>query len=296
MVGLFCVLGVAGGITLADTATMVAEPSTEESLALETETVDDSTDVEELAPGVEGTERDFDAELKAAREEAATEARESQRLEFAETQQKARYQRDLSEAAAYRQQTGVTGLRNFANWVADRMENGDTKAEVLGSVNPQVLAALSANLEGMAATEQWQNIGDTFDGYVKKNYPDWKPSAELLKRHETAITSRDPVRMFHSRWEMIESAIVDTKVPALVEAQLKAQGVKSKQAAQVARTQNGDAAKLGPRPATGGGISAPRQQFTTMLQVDTAYSKGQINKAEMYRNLRRHEAGQIPYQ
>ena len=241
-----------------DTSTAVLEPSTEVESAPETETVDETTDVEEISDAEQETERDFDAEITAAREEAANEARESLRVELEEKQSKERYVRDVTEAVNFRQQVGVQKLRNFAGWLADQMDKGATKEEALRSVNPQVLNALAADIEGMAATEQWQNIGSNFDAYVKKNYSEWKPSAELMRKHELAVTSKDPQKMFDARWELMRAAIIDVEVPKAAEELAKQLNAKSKSAAQVAQAKAGDSRRANaemPTNVTGGSVS-----------------------------------------
>ena len=266
-----------------DTALAVAETSTEVESAPEEilETVDDTTEVEETGAEDEETERDFAAELKAAREEAANEAREALRVELEESQAKERFKREVTEAAHYRQQAGVQSLRNFASWIADRVEKGDTKQEALAQVNPQVLASLAANLEGMAATEQWLNIGTSFDTYVKKNFPDWKPSAEQLRKHEGAISSKDPARMFDARWELMEAVITAVKVPKEAAELAKELNAKSKSAAEVAKAKAGDTKRANAEmPTNVRGGSGRSGTITSMGDADRAYNKGEITGAQ----------------
>jgi hypothetical protein len=264
-----------------DTSTAVLEPSTEVESAPETETVDETTDVEEISDAEQETERDFDAEIATAREEAAKEAREALRVEYEESQSKARFEREVTEAAHYRQTVGVQKLRGFANWLADQMDKGATKEEALRSVNPQVLNALAADIEGMAATEQWLNIGSNFDTYVKKNYSGWKPSAELMRKHELAVTSKDPARMFDARWELMRAAILDVDVPKAAEELAKQLNAKSKSAAQVAAAKAGDSRRANAEmPTTVSGGSGRSGTITSMGDADRAYNKGEITGAQ----------------
>lgn len=247
-----------------DTSTAVLEPSTEVESAPETETVDETTDVEEISDAEQETERDFDAELTAAREEAAKEAREALRVEYEESQSKARFQREVSEAANYRQSVGVQKLRNFAGWISDQLDRGATKEEAQARINPEVLKALASDMEGMAATEQWLNIGAHFDAKVKKYDPDFKATPELLRKQEVANASRDPGKMFDARWELQE-AVIEAKYEKRAEA--RAQEIakeliaKSKSAAQVAAAKAGDSRRANaemPTNVTGGSrISDP---------------------------------------
>ncbi len=273
-----------------DTAVLAAEPSTEVESAPEAETADEITNVEEIAEEQQETERDFDAEIKAAREEAANEAREALRVELEETQTKARYQWQVTEAARYRQDAGVKALQNFAGWLTDQVsERGLTKAEVLQGMNPQVLANLSANLESMAATEQWQNIGDSFTSYVKKNYPDWKPSSQLTGQLESAMARRDPQQMFNARWEFMRAAIKETEAPGEVEKLLKAEREKSQKAKNVADTQSKDRERAGagrPMTTSGGGMGAAG--IASFNDAAAAYNKGQITGQQYAQYAKRY--------
>lgn len=254
-----------------DTAVLAAEPSTEVESAPETEPADEATNVEEIA----GDELETEAELltpereQAIREEAANEAREALRVELEESQAQARYQRDVTEAARYRQQSGVQALQNFAGWLTDQVvERGLTKAEVLQGMNPQVLANLAGNLEAMAATEQWTNIGDSFAAYVKKDYPDWKPAPELTRKLESAMARRDSQQMFEARWDFMKAAIKDNEAPAEVQKLLEAEREKTTKSQAVANTQAKDRERAGAgRPmTTTGGSAVPRRM--TLDQID----------------------------
>jgi len=265
-----------------DTATLVAETSTEVESAPETETAVLTTIVEETETETEETDSDFEARLQTAREEAANEAREALRVELEESQAKERYQREVTESARYRQETGVQALRNFAGWLTDQVtEKGLTKAEVLQGMNPQVLASLSSNLEAMAATEQWQNIGDSFGSYVKKQYPDWKPSPELTKKLESAMARRDSQQMFEARWEFMAAAIKDTVAPAETEKLLKAEREKSQKAQNVANTQAKDRERASAdRPMTTTGASAGGRAINSMEAADAAFNRGDLTSTQ----------------
>ena len=294
LAGLFGFRGI-GGTQVEDTATLVAETSTEVEPAPETETADLTTIVEETDAETEETDSDFEAKLQAAREEAANEAREALRVELEESQAKERYQREVTEAARYRQSAGEQALQNFAGWLTDQVtERGLTKAEVLQGMNPQVLANLSSNLEAMAATEQWSNIGDSYASYVKKEYPDWKPAPELTRKLESAMARRDSQQMFEARWDFMKAAIKDNEAPEEVQKLLKAEREKSTKAQDVANTQAKDRERAGadrPMNTRGGSAVVGGLNFRTQLEADRAFQEGRITLDQVKQVL----AKKLPY-
>jgi hypothetical protein len=267
-----------------DTSTAVLEPSTEVESAPETETVDETTNVEEISDAEQETERDFDAELAAAREEAAKEAREALRVEYEEQQTKTQYQRDKTQAELIATKTGAQKVYGLLGWMADRFDAGATKEQVARGINPKVVEDLGEDIASMVATNQWVRIGDNFANKVKKYDPDWTPSTELLRKHESAMASRDPDRMFEMRWEFQE-AVIEAKYEKRAEARAqeiaKELNAKSKSAAQVAAAKAGDSRRANAEmPTTVSGGSGRSGTITSMGDADRAYNKGEITGAQ----------------
>lgn len=241
--------------------TFVAEEAAplEETVA---ESVDEETGEDNAETGISETE------VQARIDAALKEERDS----YEEKQTQERYHREVNDAVRYRQQSGVNAVRNLAAWVVDRVEkDGHGKAEVLSMMNPNVINTLAADMESMAATEQWNLAGENFDSYMKKEYPDWKPSTDLVKSYERAMAARDPRRMFEVRWEFQKQALLDVEVPKLVGKQLETEKAKNKSAATVAATKQGDLDRAGkPGPTNVNGSKAPKEDASAIISNPNA--------------------------
>lgn len=265
----------------------------EDTAVLDTETpsAGDAAPVKETAaePVNDGETGESDAETidyEVDKARAVDEAVNAARADWESAQATERYKREVNDAAMYRRDAGVQSLRNFSGWLVDQVEKGASKADVLQAINPKVVADIASGLEAMVATEQWHLAGEHFDGFMKKEYPEWKPSQALVKSFETAMASRDPSRLFQSRWEWMKAALLETEVPKLVAKQLDEQRAKSKSAAQVAATKAGDTARAnaaGPTNTNGAGSpQSIRQQARTVFEnPDSSLAE----KAKAYETL-----------
>lgn len=271
---------------MADIDTAVLEPetlTTEDAAPLE-ETAAESDQVEETEEENAETTAVSDEEIQ-ARIDAAVQA---EREETEAKLSRERYQREITEAVRYRQQAGVQAVGNFAAWVADRVENGASKAEVMQMMNPQVVNSLAAQLESMAATEQWALAGENFDSFMKKEYPEWKPSTDLVKSYERALSSKDPGRMFNARWEFQKAALLETEVQKRVETLAKEALAKGKSAAQVAAVKAGDSAKANaPRPTNTNGSAASSNGIMTSAQIEAMPTSEWLNLPQERRDFLR---------
>lgn len=262
----------------------------DETAVLETETLatEDAAPIEETAaePVNAGETGESDAETpdyEADKARAVEEAVNAARADWEAAQNSERYKRSVTDAVGYRQQAGVEQLRNFAGWIADQMDKGSSKSDVLQAINPRVISSIAAQVEAMAATEQWALIGDNFDAFVKKEYPDWKPSQELAKSFQNALTSQDPQRMFTARWEYQRQALLETEVPKLVAKQLEQERAKNKSAAQVKAKQEGDRARANaPRPTNTNGAALPGRM--TLAQIEAMPTAEWLAKPREERN------------
>lgn len=229
---------------MADEALAVLDPETEgaEELAPveELETVDESVDAETEESDDTETEEDFEARLTAAREEAAKEAEERVRREVEEQTTQKNYQQARSQAAIVRQQTGLKAANDLVAWAAREVESGRSVDEVLRMTNQQVTGALVDRLEGMVATEQWENLWGFYQSRFDK---EWKPPQDVVNKLRSAEATRDPAKMFDAAFAYMEQYVADTRAPKLAEERLKAEREKDKKAAEVARTKAGDTAR-----------------------------------------------------
>ena len=268
-----------------DTDVAVLEPvSAEDSAQLDAEPVEpDAKEPEPDAQEAE-TERDFEAELQTAREEAAKEAREAALSEAAEQRNQQAYQQQRTQAQAYRTQYGAQQAHDLVGWAVDQALNGRDKADILSDTNRQVVGRLVNGFEAMVATEQWENLWRLFDQRVPK---DWKPSQGAVEKLRSAEASRDPVRMFDAAFAYIEAYVGDTVGQAKAQELLKSEREKDKQAAAVQRTREGDQRRANAdRPtAVGGGIGGT--SISSMNEAAAAYNAGKITGAQYAEQAKR---------
>jgi hypothetical protein len=164
-------------------------------------------------------------------------------------------------------------------------------------VKPENLAkGLAGQLASSVQTQQAYAVDQLQDAFLASDYKDWRVPPELVRAKEMAISRGDSVALYRVRTEIIKRAVLENDVPAEARKLAAEIAAKDKKAASVAATQRSDRDKAnGVGPMTRGGNSVAGQKFTTMLAVDTAFAEGRIDKAEMYRHLARHNAGQLPY-
>lgn len=256
-----------------DTGTLVAETSTEtEAAPVELETVADESTVEETETEAAETPAGVSEDEVQERIKAAV---AEQQAEWEAQRAQESYKREQTQAEQ-ELQTAVFGrVDNLIDWVFKQFDDGKSLADVKQVRNPLVLRNIVEPLAAAVFSNQWEAQRTHFDAYVKKGFPDWKPSQDVAKKLERAVASRDPAQLIQAHWDYMADAIRSSEVPKGVEAALKAEKEKARPAKAVAKEQQADEMRATPRPSAGGGgvaISNPDHVLETAHPLSKEYA------------------------
>lgn len=260
-----------------DTSSAVLEPSPEAEAAPvdELETVANATEGDE--PNAETQETVAETVPLTEVEERVKAAIAEREAEWEAQQHRDNYKREQTAAEHELQNATFAKVDGLVGWIAKQLDDGKTVAEIQQIRNPLVLKNIAEPLAAAVFSQQWEAQRTHFDDYVKKAYPDWKPSQAAAKQLEQAVVSRDPARLVRAHWDYLADAIKSVEVPKGVDAALKAEKDKAKPAKAVLKEQEADERRAAtPRPTTGGG-GAAGAVVTSMNDADRAYNRGEIS-------------------
>ncbi len=230
-----------------------------------TETVDpESLPLEERPEFKEALE----AQLKAAESKARESERQKQEREGAERNR----QQNLA-AAQFLQQQGVE--RMLADGLKPAIEEGKDID----------LTALVQNAQNVVYSGVFGRIHSeyarSFVGYLNEKYPGFTVPPELIQRETDARTVMDYGGQAEAWFDILAAAARSKELPELTK-QAEEAAAKRAKSEQVKRAA-GD--KTGPTAV--GGVAPGGKNFRTQLEVDTAFSKGEITLPEVKRWLAR---------
>lgn len=240
---------------MADTdtvATLDPETELEEELApddddQETEALDSAeTEEDDDSPETETfTAEDIEAAVKDAEERIRAEAQQAAE-EAAYKQQQAKNQEWLNEVAEQQ-------LRNLAYWGAKQAAEGKDPEQVPQMVQRIHLQKQIDGLKAFVFSSAFDDIAGHFDGFLSKEYPDYKPENALQSEYTREVASRDADRAFRALYKKMKAAIEADVVPKRLAEKEKAAAERNKKGAEVANLRKPAATK---GPLKGGGGTA----------------------------------------
>lgn len=194
------------------------------------------------------------------------------------------------QAVQVRQRTAVDSamarLNGVAAWMAKQAADGHDAEAILQRMSPGPLAALSnelaQQLDAAMFMEEWEARQNFHDGYIKKSYPDWKPSNDLAGKVTRAVQSLDPQRMTEAQLDYLKAAITESERANLrkeVEKEFAEGNQKAKGTASLAKATNGTR----PVSTSGGAASA---MPTSDADWDRAYNSGRVSHEQYGKHLK----------
>jgi hypothetical protein len=134
------------------------------------------------------------ADIDRAREDAAREAREAMQQEQAaqvaeatRNYQRQMYEQAQAQAAQQRNGAAVAQLRNFGEWVAKRVENGEDWTQALDHT---VLDKVGGRVAQMLDAEKWDQSVSQAIGAVERRFPGYKPELSTAQQLQQVIYGR----------------------------------------------------------------------------------------------------------
>lgn len=278
-------------LATAEAAPETDAPSTEALAAQETDQVEETADTEGDNPETQQetfTQADIDRQVQEAVEKAKQELQEQRDEE--------QFQIGLRRAHQHVNVQLDEKVRGMVGWAFREFEAGHSLEEAERRLKAAVVEDIVNPTSGALFTQQVHAIADRFFANAKRNSPDWKPSPQTLQRYTAAMSSLKPDLMADALTLVYEDYHENVTAPKAVKAREDAEKAKQKPVNALKAKQAEDAARNAQERPTGlAGGSSPRQQFSTMLQVDTAFAEGKITDQEMYRYLALHKEGRLPY-
>lgn len=238
--------------------TAVLEPTSVEEAAPE-ELEDESTN-DELGDTEEPETLTREQAIELAEERAKAAVAEKEQEWKAQVSSET-YKREVQAANRELGNDVFARVDNLLGWAAKKfLEDGKSLAEVQQERSPEVIQKIVNPLMAAAFSNQWEAQRTHFDAYVEKVAPEWKPSVQLAKRMEYALTQRNPGLLIEAHWEYMADAIRSTEVPKGVAEALKAEKEKQKPGKAVAAEQKADAVRGSqklPTSGSGGAVASP---------------------------------------
>lgn len=274
-----------------DTATAIQElPETELApppVEQETEELAETGEFQEEAETETYTLADVEARIKEAEENLRQQAREEaeRNARVAQRSQVEKQWQDMASADLWNE------LKRFAVAGAKWAHEGRTAEEVAQIVAPvhakAILEKARETFMPYATGQVLKDLSEFAPKELAQGFPDWRPSRETETNFRDAMLSGDGTKMAKGLIQYVRTAIEESEVPAKVKATLETEAKKRKTASEVEAMKK--ASTDGPSRVAAGSI--PGRKFRTQLEVDTAFSKGQIDLNEVRRQL----AKNLPY-
>jgi hypothetical protein len=267
-----------------DTAVLDPETSTTDEAAPLEETAAELVNAEETGDENAETKGISEEEINARIEAARQEERDRHDLEL----NKARKNSQLASASQYLANGAEAELDRFTAWFQNELEEG-RRPRVNKAVIQNLARNLASAVETTVSSTEWEAIGNHSQKWIAKNFPDYKPSQEFLRKTEKVMSLpvNDPNKAdlaWSLKWEEMEAAWASRMQPEIekrAEALAKEMLAKNKSAAQVAQTKAGDQARANaPAPTKTNGVSSPELVIANMDAADSAFNRGQLDSKQ----------------
>lgn len=210
------------------------------------------------------TEGDGEAETGAALTEEQVAERIQKAVSEREAEWKAQqeaetYKARLTESEKTLSFNASRSITNMVAWAAKQVEEGKSAQEVAALINARAVESIAGPMAAAVSTQEYEARIQMLDQYQKKQAPDWRPSAELVRKMETARSSGDPRKAFESQLDYLREMVLEAEGPKLVEKALKERDAKAKKAGDVAALKaDAEQKQSQGRPTSGvGGNGAP---------------------------------------
>lgn len=241
------------------------------------------------------TKEEHEKLLKEALAKSEESARRKQENATKEAEAKAR-----DETFNQRRQAAIRARAGAArNELADMVKGAYDAAEQGRPLafDQQRFNRLIAGLDNMAFQEIHEEYSEEQDLLIEELYPEFAIPRDMSTALERAVKAYDKRAMVRARHEIERAALLSELTPKLRKQVLDELDVEDSETAKERSLRTAEKERTSAARPTNiaGGSAGNSRRYTTMLAVDTDYAAGKIDKQEMYRWLRRHEAGELPY-